>query len=158
MNPIHKALTDGVDPLRLKVAAHEVGHGIVWRHAGFPIVRMVITTGVFGGIGEAYCQRGRLWLDAGNIDGFLVGLMAGAAAQSRCASRYLGHLFAGSAARGNAAHDVGEFRRLAKAHRSTLTIGAAQNRAVAILGGRSGRLDTLTAELARTGRLSGGAL
>lgn len=159
-NPVARAVADGVKPLRLAVAAHEVGHGIVWSHYGFPIKKMVLEAGLFGGVSRAYCRRGELWLDAGNIEGFLFGLAAGAAAQVWCATTFLGHSGwrAASDARSGASDDFAEFRRLARAHNHTLGIDAAQRRARSVLISRAGLLDRLTAQLARTGHVSGGAL
>lgn len=160
VNPVARAAADGIKPLHLAVAAHEIGHGIVWRHYGFPIKKMVLQTGLFGGISRAYCRRGDLWLDASNIEGFLVGLAAGAAAQLRCATTFLGHGpgRAASDARSGARDDHTEFRRLARAHNCKLSIDAAEVRASSILTSHADLLDRLTAQLARTGHISGRAL
>lgn len=157
MNEVERAVADGVKPLLLAVAAHEVAHGIVWRHYGFPIIKMVLETGLFGGLSGAYCRRGDLWLDAGNVEGFLIGLAAGAAGQVRCATRYLGHggWRAASDAQGGASDDRSEFRRLARAHQRSVSFGTAQRRAESVLSSHSSQLDRLTARLARTGYVSG---
>ena len=156
---IRTALEQGVRAELLEVAAHEVGHGLVWRAGGFGIDHMSVRTGLFGGVTDAYCRRRPLWLDTTNIDAYLVGLAAGTAGQLRHLTH---HQRYGWGARGRAeagaSHDRAEFRRLARAHHSRLSWPSAVTAAGHILTARSARLDRLTLTLARQGRLSGSAL
>ncbi len=157
---VRTALDDGVRPVLLEAAAHEVGHGLCWHAGGFGIAHMVVRPGWFGGVGDAYCRRRDVGLlDPGNIDAYLIGLAGGAAGQLRHLTTHQGHGWgARSRADGNAAHDRAEFRRLGPAHGSRLSWGAAVAAAGRIIAARSGRHDRLTVELVRTGRVSGGAL
>jgi hypothetical protein len=158
--PVAAALAAGADPLGLEVAAHEVGHALCWRAAGFPIVHLVIRRGVFGGITDARCRHGRVWLDAHNVDGYLIGLVGGPAAQARFLTTHhrAWRSTARSRARGNGAADLAEFTRLARAHRTRLSVEAAWRAADRLLTTRAGALDRLTARLAATGRITGSAL
>ncbi len=158
MNPVAQALADGVPPIRLEAAAHEIGHGIVWRHHGFPVARMVVTTGLFSPVGRAFCRLQQTpWLDTDNAEGYLIGLMGGMAAHLSFRARHL-HAGAGEA-RAHAGHDISEYRRLSGPHRCRLSVGAGTSRAGSVLAGYGyTRLDRLTARLARTGSLPGGAL
>lgn len=156
MNPVRDALDDGVPALVLAVAAHEVAHGIAWRAAGFCPGPVWLRYGLLGGLADGGCEhnaRGRV--TAGNVDGFLVGLMAGAAGQARCASR---HLSGRCARAGSNSADRGEFVHLQCHYRTGLTQGAARRRAESLLSRSGARLDALTVRLARSGRISGGAL
>lgn len=158
MNPVAEALADGVAPIRLEAAAHEIGHGIVWRHHGFPVARIVVTNGLFSPVGKAYCRLTRIpFLDAGNAEGYLIGLMGGMAAHVALRARHL-HTGPG-AARTHAGHDISEYHRLAGPHGCRRPIGSATSRAGSVPAGYGhARIDRLTARLARTGALPGGAL
>lgn len=158
MNPVAQALADGVTRIRLEAAAHEIGHGIVWRHHGFRIDHMAVDTGLFGGVGRAYCRLTRTpHLDAHNAPGYLIGLCGGMAAHHHLLTHHL-HRSTGHV-RAHAGHDISEYRRLARPHHCNLSLATATHRARAVLAGYGhARLDRLTAQLARTGRLPGNAL
>ncbi|OZM79912.1 hypothetical protein [Pseudonocardia sp. MH-G8] len=157
---IAAALESGVDPRRLEVAAHEVGHGIVWHHGGIPIRHMAFTVGIFGGISDGECRRGRCPMTAANAEAFLIGFLAGAAAQHWVLTCHLGagNGSARRTARHNSAYDIDEHRRLARAWRSPLDVDSSWSRAASILARHERRLDALTARLATSRRLSGSAL
>lgn len=156
MNPVAKALQDGVSAHLLKVAAHEIGHALVWRHAGISIREVRLSRGWFGGISDAYCKPDIGDITTATIDPYLTGLMGGAAAQARFAATFEGAWF--DSGRYGSAADIDTFRWYARRIGSRLSIGAAQSRARSILNGHTARLDRLTVELARTGRLSGWSL
>lgn len=156
---IRTALEQGVRAELLEVAAHEIGHGLVWRAGGFGIDHMSVRTGLFGGVADAYCRRRPLWLDTTNIDAYLVGLAGGAAGQARHLTHHQRGVWgARGRAHAGASHDRAEFRRLAPAHGSRLSWSGAVTAAARILAARSAQLDRLTLALARQGRLSGSAL
>jgi hypothetical protein len=158
--PVSAAVAAGVRPVLLECAAHEVGHGLCWKAGGFAVKAMGVRPGLFGGVGNAYCDCRDVWLDAGNIDAYLVGLAGGAAGQARHLITHegLGRWGARSRSDGNAGWDRAQFRRLAPAHGSRMSWTAAVTAAGRIIGSRSARHDRLTVTLARAGRLSGGAL
>jgi hypothetical protein len=152
----------GIRPILMECAAHEVGHGLCWDAGGFPIGTMVVRVGWFGGVCDAYvkCRDERLRerLDERTIDAYLIGLAGGAAGQIRYLTEQGRRWGARSRADGNAGWDRSEFRRLGPAHGSRLSWSRAVELAGRIISSRSDCHDRLTIELARTGRLSGGAL
>lgn len=156
MNPVKKALQDGVPAHLLKVAAHEIGHALVWRHAGISIREVRLSRGWFGGISDAYCRPDIDDVTRSTIDPYLTGLMGGAAATARFATTFQGAW--PTSGRDGSAADIDTFRWYARRVGSRLSIGAAQSRARSILAGHTSRLDRHTVELARTGRLSGWSL
>ena len=160
MSPVREALDSGVTPRMLEVAAHEVGHALAWQAGGFTIKGLRIVTGLFGGVSDADCTVSNVWLDGDNIDAYLIGLMGGAAGQTRFLTRHRGRggWSASGAARGNSSWDISQFRRFSRAHGGSLSVAAATRRAEAIVNRAGHRADALTVRLARSGRLSGGAL
>lgn len=156
MNPVKEALRDGVSAQVLKVAAHEIGHALVWRHAGIAIREVRLSRGWFGGISDAFCRPDIGDVTKATIDPYLTGLMGGAAATARFVTTFQGAWL--TSGREGSAADIDTFRWYARRVGSRLSIGAAQGRARSILAGHASRLDRFTVELARTGRLSGWSL
>lgn len=145
---IEAALAEGIGAEHLAVAAHEIGHLLAWRAGGFPAGPARLRTGLFGGVSSADCAHnayGRV--HAGNVEAFLVGSAAGAAAQERCARLYL----RGRHRRGGDSHDRAELTHLRKAYPITTSWSGYRRQAAALLDRRARRLDELTAQLARHG-------
>lgn len=144
MSAVERAVAEGVDPLRLVVAAHEVAHGLVWRAGGFPAGPAELETRFFGGLSAGGCPhnaRGRV--TDRNIEDFLLGYAAGTAAQKRCAREYLRGRHARN---GSCSDDRAGFKRMNRSW------SAAQRRSLRRISTRE--LDELTVKLARTGRVS----
>ena len=160
MNPVEKAVANDTDPLLLMVAAHELGHGVMWRKYGFPIKRVYISLGLFGGVSKAGCTRGKTVLTAANYEGYLLGLAAGMASEIRCATKYLGYgkWSAEWMVSSSASHDRSEFKRLAKAWGHARSFESDVRRALSMLSDYGSRLDRLTVELVNTKRVSGSSL
>lgn len=153
-DPISAALADGVKPLVIAVAAHEVGHGIAWADAGFPVGPIRVERGWFGGVSGGYCKHnagGRV--TERNVYGFLIGCAAGFVAQKRCAQLYLG----GRHRNSGGCNGPDEFKWVQRTmdRRDRMSWGQAKSRAERLLARHGNRLDALTARLAYSGRLSG---
>jgi hypothetical protein len=81
--PTKNTATDRVlDPLRLVVAAHELGHALTWAAAGMPIVKIWVDG--YGEQAHGYVRLDRKKLkDAAEARDYLVGMLAGRAADIR---------------------------------------------------------------------------
>ncbi|MBN9758880.1 hypothetical protein Ae406Ps2_3014c [Pseudonocardia sp. Ae406_Ps2] len=148
------ALDAGVRRDVLAVAAHEVGHGLAWAHAGFAAGPARVETGLFGGPCGASCKHGASGrLNESNVVGFLIGCAAGRAGQHLFTARYLGGRDVGATG-DDAARDRGDFDYSERYYRTGLSWAAAQRHATALLRPRLARVERLAVRLAVTGRLS----
>lgn len=139
-----------LDPMRLCCAAHELGHALVWQHAGLPIHKIRINgkgTGVWGFV---EISRPRM-KDATQARLYQVGLMAGRAAGARWGAKH------GVRQPGGACStDESEFRWFARHSEwvRDLSRGQALAEATRLVRARWSQIERLAPLLARDGRLS----
>lgn len=96
---------DDLDPIRLSVAAHELGHMVTWEHAGFRIQTIRVTGRGTSTQGLVHVDRGLL-RDPGEVRAWLVGLLAGREAEQRwCDQTGSAFIEAGSG------EDLAQFRK-----------------------------------------------
>jgi hypothetical protein len=157
VNEIERALAQGVSPVLLQTAAHEVGHGLAFTLAGLRVTKMTAQVGWFGG------RNGGTWIDPDSFTpalsaGYLVGLRAGQAAHYRFLRRYLGHSHSDATRRAEAdgRGDMAIYRE--QAEPGDVRPGLALSRAQTLVNRYGGRLDRATVRLGRAGSMSGGAL
>ncbi|RZQ60865.1 hypothetical protein [Amycolatopsis suaedae] len=135
-------------PERLAVAAHELGHALVWSSGGLTIRNIKLSSGFFtdisgGRVGVRFYDSNEAHLRA-----YLIGLCAGFEAEDRWRRQH----GPGRASRGPSSNDFDAFRR--ERRRVGLSESAARSKARSILSGQWGRLERLVPRLARDGRLS----
>jgi hypothetical protein len=129
-------------------AAHELGHGIAMREAGFS----VSTLRVFTFMGGGRCELENEWAhDDSQMRGWLVGLMAGFAAEDY----YRAQRGLGRASRLAATFDFDTFHSRCE---DLITEGAALAEAHSLLLAHWGELESLVPVLAEAGRMNGADL
>lgn len=160
MNDIERMLTKGFSPKRLAAAAHELGHGYGWLAAGFRPKMLSLQIGWFGGVTGGDTRLGRVEVEPRQRRAYLVGLLGGHAAQARFLHCHQGMSLpaARRAAEPNAGWDYGRFFDLVAEWDIRPSVNAIYQDAERMVSRAGGRIDKATPRLARSGRLSGGAL
>ena len=162
MNALEKALDAGMEPKRLSIAAHEVGHGVGFVEAQCRPELLAFETTLFGRLKGGYNRLGDEHDEppSWKIPAFLTALMAGHAADARFAHRYFGmssedaYEWAADSAR----DDYAAFDRYRATYRVRCSTETAYARAEQLVARHGDRIDRLTLRMAKRGRLSGSAL
>lgn len=105
---------DPHDPLQLQIAAHELGHAVVWKAAGF-VINAVVHEGDGGYVDVRW--------DPDNLTGYVIGCWGGFEAEQRWTRTH-----GGRARRGNSSHDIANFHHVNRAlGKNRLTEGKARS-------------------------------
>jgi hypothetical protein len=139
-----------LDPMRLCCAAHELGHALVWQHAGLPVHKIRISGKGSGVSGFVEIGRPRM-KDATQARLYQVGLMAGRAAGARWGERH------GVRQPGGACSaDESAFRWFARHNECVrdLSRGQALAQATRLVRARWSHIQRLAPQLAAEGRIS----
>lgn len=130
------------DPHQLRIAVHEIGHAAVWADAGLR-VREVVHSG-----DDGFCNVD--W-DPENLAGYAIGCWGGFEAEDR----WLRAHRRGRASRGNASHDIRNFRHVTRNPDVRLSESKARSLARAAVGRHWRQIEALAPRLITAGRLTG---
>jgi hypothetical protein len=140
------------------IAAHEAGHGVIWKVGGFHVAHITLTAGWFGNATGRTRVQGdsstRTQLDAG-----AAGMLAGEQAVAEWLVRHAG-FSTGKAQRWgtrSAQNDLAEFRDLARLHRH-LTLARVRAAARTAVRTHWDRIEHAATRLLATGRVAGSSL
>ncbi|MEU9686141.1 hypothetical protein [Amycolatopsis japonica] len=137
---------DPEDPRQLQIAVHELGHAWAWKEGGFRILE-ILHTGNGGEVTTNRKQRG--WNEEIAWE-YCIGCWGGFEAEDRW-MRTFGH---GRAHRGHSAHDIGNFKHVARGLESKLSEGKARSIARTRVGKHWSQILRQAPLLVRDGRIS----
>ena len=159
MNVVEKALSEGISPYRLVIAAHEMGHAMGWHHSGIPVKQMIVKAGWRREVKKAYCESA-MRCSEGTVDEFIVGATGGFIASLRFFVTYLNYPMARATvdATDMAIHDFAQVERITRRFKPSLNWDIGELRSMKIINKYDRELDHWTVQLARKSKLSGKVL
>ncbi len=141
---------DGYAPEWVGSAMHEAGHAVAFKKAGVRIRKLTLTRSMFGG------HQGCCEVDdptERQLRGYLVAILAGIEAEARYLKTH--HGFSLSAGRDTAAYggryDLAAFKKYSAG--TGLSKSSARSKAASLVSWNYGRIESVAARLANSGRL-----